>query len=403
MILEYKKDENGHDILISSQGEHQVMMEWEKPYMEQCIDKLNPYGDVLEIGFGFGYSASRICSYSNVKSYTVIECCPTVWEKFEEWKIAFPNVDIKLVKGRWEDMLCTLGKFDCVFFDDYCHSPMDKDRIHNFMHLILKLNTKIGTKISAYSNFSVSSDDSNDFVDIECYEMIIDKPKNCNYTRGNKMYIPIITVKKQVTNEDEYILKKNLYSQKEKIIGYLNDKKRYRIQTIVIDNFLDNVDEVKKHYLSEPIKNNTSEKNYINDTIKDKIENILNVKITNWNSSDNGLFYLRDNRTPFEIKININSKKWIGILFLDSNIIRKSGISFYRFTDGTTYPSESIVKNNYSIIKDCSKDTTLWQKTETICNVPNRLVLFDADTFYSLENPYGNNKNTCQLVQVFKF
>ena len=33
----------------------QVMMEWEKPYMKK-VKNLKPKGDVLEIGFGLGYS-----------------------------------------------------------------------------------------------------------------------------------------------------------------------------------------------------------------------------------------------------------------------------------------------------------------------------------------------------------
>jgi protein-L-isoaspartate O-methyltransferase len=91
------------------------MMEWEKPYMIECITKLNPTGDVLEIGFGLGYSATAIIEYSAVTSYTVIECCPVVWDKVEEFKLKYPEISITLVKGRWEDVLITLGKYDSIF------------------------------------------------------------------------------------------------------------------------------------------------------------------------------------------------------------------------------------------------------------------------------------------------
>ena len=59
MLQQYKLDEYGKEILLKD-DKHQVMMEWEKPYMEACIDKLQPKGDVLEIGFGMGYSATQI-------------------------------------------------------------------------------------------------------------------------------------------------------------------------------------------------------------------------------------------------------------------------------------------------------------------------------------------------------
>ena len=61
MKLEYKKDSSGNEILQDENGIHQVMMEWEKPYMEACIDTLDPSGSVLEIGFGLGYSAKKLC------------------------------------------------------------------------------------------------------------------------------------------------------------------------------------------------------------------------------------------------------------------------------------------------------------------------------------------------------
>ena len=75
----YGYDEQGKEIML--QGDFlQVMMAWEKPYMEACVDALKPSGDVLEIGFGLGYSATQIQKYSP-KSHTIIECDPVVIER----------------------------------------------------------------------------------------------------------------------------------------------------------------------------------------------------------------------------------------------------------------------------------------------------------------------------------
>ena len=62
MKIKKTKDSYNKDILIDQHG-FQVMMEWEKPYMKALIKKLKPRGDVLEIGFGLGYSASEIQKY----------------------------------------------------------------------------------------------------------------------------------------------------------------------------------------------------------------------------------------------------------------------------------------------------------------------------------------------------
>lgn len=113
--MEYTQDEQGRDVLLKD-GKFQVMMQWEKPYMEACIDKLQPKGDVLEIGFGLGYSATHIQTYLP-KSHTIIEYHPVVCEKAREWAKEYENVTI--VEGTWQEKLPTLGQFDEVFFDDY--------------------------------------------------------------------------------------------------------------------------------------------------------------------------------------------------------------------------------------------------------------------------------------------
>jgi len=120
-MLEYKKDKNGDDILIETRkngGPAQVMMEWEKPYMEACIDKLKPHGDVLEIGFGMGYSATHIQKYKP-KSYTIVECDPVVIEKCKEWAKDYDNVTI--IESTWQEAFQnkSYGVYDKVFFDDH--------------------------------------------------------------------------------------------------------------------------------------------------------------------------------------------------------------------------------------------------------------------------------------------
>ncbi len=81
------------DIIISNVG-GQVMMKWEKPYMEASIDILNPRGDVLEIGFGFGYSATQIMKYKP-KSYTIIECDPHIIQNINRWRDKYPGGPIR--------------------------------------------------------------------------------------------------------------------------------------------------------------------------------------------------------------------------------------------------------------------------------------------------------------------
>ena len=109
---QYKIDEHGKEILLQD-DKHQVMMEWEKPYMESCIDKLQPKGDVLEIGFGMGYSATQIQKYKP-KSHTIIEMDPMVIKRLEEWAKDYDNIII--VEGTWQKEIHNLEFHDCKDF-----------------------------------------------------------------------------------------------------------------------------------------------------------------------------------------------------------------------------------------------------------------------------------------------
>jgi hypothetical protein len=141
--MEYRKDEQGKDVLLKD-GKFQVMMEWEKPYMQACIDALRPFGDVLEVGFGLGYSAEQIQSY-HPKSHTIIEYHPEVAARAREWAKQHPNVTI--VQDTWQNALAQLRVFDCIFFDDYPLQTeqevqkMEEESAHS--QLLLKKGEKI--------------------------------------------------------------------------------------------------------------------------------------------------------------------------------------------------------------------------------------------------------------------
>lgn len=119
--LKFSHDKAGHEVLLK--GRHQVMMEWEKPYMHACIDFLKPtsHDEVLEVGFGCGYASHQIQSYKP-KSHTIIECSPEVLKKARAFAKDHPGV--KIIEGTWQEQLKKLGKFDVVFLDDY---PLETD------------------------------------------------------------------------------------------------------------------------------------------------------------------------------------------------------------------------------------------------------------------------------------
>ena len=110
MTYRYVKDQQNDLMLLNCDNGYQVMMEWEKQYMVDLIEKLNPSGKVLEIGFGLGISASEIQKY-DIESHTIIERDPEVLRVAHDWA-SKQNHTVYIVEGKWQDALQHLGTFD---------------------------------------------------------------------------------------------------------------------------------------------------------------------------------------------------------------------------------------------------------------------------------------------------
>jgi guanidinoacetate N-methyltransferase len=107
---------NPSELIIEGQ---QVMQDWEAPLMKAMADIVTQgCGDVLEVGFGMGISASYIQT-GRPRSHTIIECNRDVMRAFAAWAEKYSDRDIRLVQGRWQDVVDDIGLFDGVFFDTY--------------------------------------------------------------------------------------------------------------------------------------------------------------------------------------------------------------------------------------------------------------------------------------------
>ncbi|MEN9343934.1 MAG: hypothetical protein RLZZ453_721 [Chlamydiota bacterium] len=194
--MEYGKDEKGQDILLKD-GKFQVMMAWEKPYMHACIDALQPKGDVLEIGFGLGFSAERIQSY-NPKSHTIVEFHPEVLKKAREWAKSRPNVI--LVEGTWQEVLPSLGVFDSIFFDDYpleSEEEMDKMKEDGASSSLLlqqgeKLMAEVHEQLPFLNTLRYSDEDLHAFFDLI-------SPKNAEEARQVARFFLELASRSQIT------------------------------------------------------------------------------------------------------------------------------------------------------------------------------------------------------------
>ena len=187
-------------IIDNNLDNYQTMMSWEKPYMEKCVEVLKPHGDVLEIGFGMGYSATAINKYP-LRSYTVLEKDEQVIKKFNKWKLKQKNKNIKLIKGLWQYTVPYLNKkYDCIFFDDSPGHEFEtkNDRFNLFLKLILHKNVKYNSKLVCYANNKSNYTGYlvRHFTHIY-YKHNIKIPYFCKYAKGDFMHTLKIIFRKK--------------------------------------------------------------------------------------------------------------------------------------------------------------------------------------------------------------
>ena len=434
MKLEYTTDICGNEILQDDSGKHQVMMEWEKPYMEKCIEYLEPSGCVLEIGFGLGYSANKLCSYQNITSYTVIECCPEVWKQFdlfkEKIKVARPELKVTIIKGRWEDVLCEGGIFDSIFFDDYNGSITHEsvNRFNKFLYMLISNgHTNIGTKICCYS--TVATDYNINGLRQETYEYTINIPNYCNYAKGNKMHIPIITqtkdfmvadttlkhveeLKEKLLNENTPLHQK-FQEQAKKAKEYFDKPKHIYCNLMIIDNFYTDAVETRNHILTQEFKvmgNYPGHRtvSYANQHLKGIIQGYIQHfagKIIDWPEGPNtynGAFQYATSRNTTWIH-NDGWNNWAGVLYMTPNAPVSSGTGIFKYKDGTRTADEAEARGSKKLLDERSQDYTKWELVDRVGNIFNRLVLFNSKQYHASLDYFGTNKENGRLFQVFFF
>ncbi|EPS71860.1 hypothetical protein M569_02898 [Genlisea aurea] len=115
-----------------------VMMAWEGPLMEAHAKAVCSVGggDVLNIGFGMGLVDTAIQQYSP-KSHTIVEAHPEVYDRMvrDGWD---KKHNVKIVFGRWQDVISQLESYDGIFFDTYGEYYEDMRDFHGHLPKLLK-------------------------------------------------------------------------------------------------------------------------------------------------------------------------------------------------------------------------------------------------------------------------
>ena len=188
-----------------------------------------------------------------------------------------------------------------------------------------------------------------------------------------------------------------------------------RTNLIIVDDFYNNVDEVRKYALSQ---NFHATGNYpgvrtgalINDSTREKIQKIVEPhggKITDWFESDEytGAFQMTtalERSWVHSDNVNknyvIEENRWGGVLYLTPDAPLEAGTSFYR-----SKLNNSIYNHDNDELNQYSQDMTKWEVANEVKNIYNRLILFRGDQWHSSSTYFGHDDETGRLTQVFFF
>lgn len=115
-----------------------VMMEWERPLMEAHARAVcsGGGGKVLNVGFGMGLVDQAIQRYEP-EEHTIIEAHPEVYARM--LKLGWgEKKNVRILFGRWQDVLPQLGSYDGIFFDTYGEYYEDMREFHDHLPKLLK-------------------------------------------------------------------------------------------------------------------------------------------------------------------------------------------------------------------------------------------------------------------------
>jgi len=191
----------------------------------------------------------------------------------------------------------------------------------------------------------------------------------------------------------------------------LNTKPRKKL--FVIDNFYDDPYFTREFALKQDYngdlrfyKGKRTEKRFSTPQIKQKFEEILGQKIVNWDGpgdefdgSMNGVFQYC---TPEDALVyHYDSQTWAAMVFLTPDAPVQTGTSFYRHKQtGIKVAEEPDADRAFA---GGFYDATKFELIDTVGNVFNRCVIFDARQIHAATEYFGQTINDSRLFQIFFF
>ena len=203
--------------------------------------------------------------------------------------------------------------------------------------------------------------------------------------------------------------------------GYINSD-RFRVnpnankRVHVVDDFYEDPMAVREHALLQYYNDDPgylglrTRKQFFFDGVKEKFEEILQRKITKWEDYGmNGRF--QSNIAGTKLVYHCDSQSWAAAVYLSPDAPYYTGTSFWavkNYDAGQLGTANSIRHNSHPDLdlafnQHTFVDRSPYELVDTVGNVFNLLVIWDAGLIHSASEYCGWDINSSRLFQIFFF
>jgi hypothetical protein len=187
-----------------------------------------------------------------------------------------------------------------------------------------------------------------------------------------------------------------------------------KVQSLVIDDFYKNPDDVRAFALKQEFNNSGNYPGkrtlpFLTESMKNSIQDIIMPfagNITWWGDDSTGAFQYTTSSDRSWIHSD-DTTDWAGVLYLtpDSPLSAGTGIFRHKETGITRWRNSEHpgqVQNEAPFSKH-SQDMTKWEMVDRFGNVYNRLILYRGDLFHISLDYFGSDLHDGRLFQTFFF
>lgn len=178
---------------------------------------------------------------------------------------------------------------------------------------------------------------------------------------------------------------------------------------LVVDNFYDNVDQVRATALScdFSVKGNypgQRTNSYLNDSIQNCIQNLigpLGGHVTYWGTEYSGAFQYTIASDESWIHCD-QYNTWAGVCYLTPDAPHSAGTGLFRHKETSLCRKPDSPELEAKLNSE-GNDLSKWDLTDIMSNKYNRIVFYRGDMYHRSLDYFGEDKFTGRLFQTFFF